>query len=146
MALHHGLRSFSASLRRTVFAYRRCVHGESNHSRPPKSLQRPSALPAVGLEQAFGEQEASSLPVQFYGVAPGRCFFAKCGFPCLPSTQSPWGPIDRGPFTTPMFVARSPRSLRPAAAASKICARLSLRAECPSPTEQPVNSLRSAWG
>jgi hypothetical protein len=67
----------------------------------------------------------------------GARLFAECCFQ-IAEYKAPLGPIDRG-FTTPTLAAIT-SSLAPASAASKICARLSLRAACLPPLRSAVSS------
>jgi hypothetical protein len=103
------------------------------------SVQR--ARPAGGFEQAVATSRASSLPVSLRS-APGR------GSSLSARSRLPNTKRRLVRYTveqpTPTLVAIA-SSLAPASAASKICARLSLRAACLPPLNIAVSSSRSDW-
>ena len=90
-----------------------------------QQLQRPAARPAGGLEQAVATSSASSLPVSLRS-APGRGSSLSAGSR-LPSHEAALGAVHRRAADRDA-AWRSSSSLTPASAASRICARLSLRA------------------
>src|SRR6266511_4302665 len=138
MSLRHGFRSFSAKRRRTVSRERltcsvRLTIAPANSS----SVQR--ARPCGGLEQAVATSRASSLP-ESLRPAPGRgCSLSAASR--LPSTKRCLVRYTVEPPTATLVAISS--SLAPAWAASKICARLSLRAACLPPLTIAVSSARS---
>src|SRR5262249_32716604 len=118
----HGFSAFSARRRRTVSRDTSVCSTISPASN--SSVQR--ARPSGGLEQAVATSSASSLP-ESLRVAPGRgsSLSAKSR---LPSTKRRLVryTVD-SPTATLVAMAAS---LAPASAASRICARFSLRAAC----------------
>ena len=123
MSLRQGLRSFSAKRRRTVSRDRlSCSVSLTISPASSSSVQR--ARPAGGLEQAVATSSASSLPVSLRS-APGRGSSLSARSR-LPSTKRRLVRYTVEP-PTPTLAAIS-SSLTPASAASRICARLSLRA------------------
>ena len=85
------------------------------------------------------------LPKLGLAVSPGDGFswlFAQRPFQ-IAFHEAPFGP-ETVVRPTPTLVAIS-SSLTPASAASKICARLSLRAACLPPLRRIVSSARSVW-
>src|ERR1700693_5489451 len=139
MSLRHGLRSFSPSRRRTVSRERRSCSVSLTSSSPNSSrLQR--ARPSGGLEQAVATSRASSLPESLRDAPRrGSSLNASSG---LPTTKRRLVRYTVEP-PTPTLVAMS-SSLAPASAASKICARLSLRAACLPPLRSALSSVRWA--
>ena len=103
------------------------------------SVQR--LRPAGGLAHAVATSRASSLPVSLRS-APGRGSSLKARSR-LPSTKRRLvrPTVDRLTRTVRTISA----SQLPASAASKICARLSLRAACLPPPSITTSSSRSIW-
>ena len=123
MSRRHGLRPFSASRRRTVSRDRlSCSVSLTMASANSSSVQR--ARPAGGLAQAVATSRASSLPVSLRS-APGRGSSLSARSR-LPSTKRRLVRYTVEPPTATVRAISS--SLLPASAASKIWARLSLRA------------------
>src|SRR6185436_6887662 len=140
MSLRQGFRSFSAKRRRTVSREMpSCSVRRTSSPASSSSVQR--ARPTGGLEQAVATSRASSLP-ESLRVAPGRGS-SRSAASRLPSTKRCLVRYTVEP-PTPTLLAIS-ASPMPASAASKICARLSLRAECLPPLKSAVSSPRSAW-
>jgi hypothetical protein len=86
MSPRHGLRPFSASLRRTI-SCEALVLGELDHS-VGQQLQRPAGAACGGLAQAVATSKASSLPVSLRS-APGRGSSLSARSR-LPSTKRRW--------------------------------------------------------
>src|SRR5215831_12391392 len=103
------------------------------------SVQR--ARPSGGLEQAVATNSASSLPVSLR-PAPGRGSSLSAASR-LPSTKRRLVRYTVEPPTPTLLAISS--SLAPASAASKICARLSLRTACRPPPSRALSSSRSVW-
>ena len=123
MSLRHGLRSFSASRRRTVSPDRLSWSVSLTiASARSSSVQR--ARPAGGLAHAVATSRASSLPLSLRS-APGRGSSLSARSR-LPSTKRRLVRYTVEPPTATVRAISS--SLWPASAASKIWARLSLRA------------------
>src|SRR3981189_1606680 len=125
MSLRHGLRWFSARRRRTVSREMlSCSVSLTSSSANSSRVQR--ARPSGGLEQAVAISRASSLPESLRD-APGR------GTSLNASSRLPTKKRRLVRYTvdppTPTLIAMS-SSPAPASTASKICARLSLRAAC----------------
>src|SRR5262249_20385706 len=99
------------------------------------------ATPAGGLEQAVATSKASSLPLSLR-AAPGRGSSLSAASR-LPSTKRRLVRYTVEP-PTPIILAIS-SSLAPASAASRICARFSLRAQCLPPLNSASSSPCSAW-
>src|ERR1700675_3143546 len=140
LSLRHGLRSFSVSRRRTVSREMlSCSVSLTSSSANSSRVQR--ARPSGGLEQAVAISRASSLPESLRD-APGR------GSSLNASSRLPTKKRRLVRYTvdppTPTLIAMS-SSPAPASAASKICARLSLRAACLPALRSAVSSPRSAW-
>ena len=138
--LRQGLRSLSARRRRTVSRDRlSCAVSLTISPASSSSVQR--ARPAGGFEQAVATSRASSLPVSLRS-APGRGSSLSARSR-LPSTNRRLVRYTVEP-PTPTLVAIS-SSATPASAASRICARLSLRAACLPPLRRALSSSRSYW-
>ena len=140
MSLRPGLRPFSASRRRTVSPERlSCGVSLTMASASSSSVQR--ARPSGGFAQAVATSKASCLPVSLRS-APGRGSSLSARSR-LPSTKRRLVRYTVEPPTaTVLAISSSPR---PASAASKIWARLSLRAACLPLLNIAVSSQRSAW-
>src|SRR5215831_11203372 len=140
MSLRQGLRSFSAKRRRTVSRETpSCSVSLTSSPANSSSVQR--QRPAGGLEQAVATSRASSLP-ESLRPAPGRgCSLSAASR--LPSTKRCLVRYTVEPPTPTLLAISS--SLAPASAASKICARLSLRAACRPPLRRALSSSRSVW-
>ena len=148
LGMHHmsfcqGLRSFSARRRRTVSRDRlSCSVSLTISPASSSSVQR--ARPAGGLEQAVATSSASSLPVSLRS-APGRGSSLSAAPDCLPRSAAWCGRRSSRRPPTPAAISSS---LTPASAASRIWARLSLRAECLPPLSSaavrsvPLRSVR----
>src|SRR6266581_557508 len=122
MSLRQGLRPFSARRRRTV-SCDRLLCSVSLTIAPASSFSVQRARPFGGLAQAVATSRASSLPVSLRS-APGRGSSLSARSR-LPSTKRR---LVRYTVEAPTATARAiSSSLRPASAASKIWARLSLR-------------------
>ena len=93
---------------------------------PARSSSVQRAPTAGGLEQAVATSSASSLPDSLR-AAPGRGSSLSAGSR-LPSTKRRLVRYTVEPPTATLSAIAS--SLTPASAASRICARLSLRAAC----------------
>src|SRR6202047_803710 len=141
MSLRQGLRSFSASRRRTV-SCDRLLCSVSLTIAPASNSRVQRARPFGGLAQAVATSKASSLPVSLRS-APGRGSSLSARSR-LPSTKRRLVRYTVDP-PTPTLAAIS-SSLTPASAASRICARLSFRAGCLPPLGSAPSSLRSYWG
>src|ERR1700732_702714 len=116
------------------------VFGELDHRAcSSSSVQR--ARPSGGLVQAVATSKASSLPVSLR-FAPGRGSSLSARSK-LPSTKRRLVRYTVEPPTPTLLAISS--SLAPASAASKICARLSLRDACLPPLSSPLSSVRSIW-
>src|SRR6266850_4518823 len=140
MSLRHGLRSFSDNRRRTVSPDRlSCSVSLTIASAKRSSVQR--ARPSGGLAQAVATSRASSLPVSLRS-APGRGSSLSARSR-LPSTKRRLVRYTVEPLTATAQAISS--SLRPASAASRICARLSLRTARLPLLNIAVSSSRSAW-
>src|SRR5450759_4408533 len=125
MFLRHGLRSFSAKRRRTV-SREMLSSSVSLTSSFANSSRVQRARPSDGFEQAVATSKASSLPDSLRS-APGRgSSLSACSK--LPITKRRLVRYTVEPPTLTLVAMSS--SLVPASAASKICARLSLRTEC----------------
>src|SRR5260370_30089830 len=140
MSLRQGGRWFSASRRRTV-----------SRDRPPCSVSLticPASnsnvrrgRPVGGLEQAFATRSASSLPVSLRRAPGGGSSLSAAAR--LPSTKRR---LVRYTVESPTAtLATIASSLAPPSAASRICARLSLRTACLPPLSSASTSARSAW-
>src|SRR4029077_19988600 len=110
-------------------------------SSPAKSSKVQRERPAGGLEQAVATSKASSLPVSLRR-APGRGSSVSAAAR-LPSTKRALGRYTVEPPTPMLLVISS--SLAPRSAASRICARLSLRAPRLPPLSSAVSWSRSHW-
>src|SRR5215203_3719847 len=140
MSRRQGLRSFSASRRRTVSRDSSpCSVSVTISPASNCSVQR--ASPAGGLEQAVATSSASSLPLSLRS-APGRGSSLSAASR-LPSTKRRLVRYTVEPLT-PIVRAIS-SSPTPASAASRTCARLSLRAACLPPLSSLSSSPRSSW-
>src|ERR1700751_5204310 len=116
------------------------VFGEFDH-RACQQLKRPAGTALWGLAQAVATSKASSLPVSLRS-APGRGSSLSARSR-LPSTKRRLVRYTVEPPTpTLLAIASSPA---PASAASKICARLSLRDACLPPLSSALRSVRSLW-
>src|ERR1700750_2681307 len=113
MSLRHGLRSFSASRRRTVSRETlACTVSRTSSSANSSTAQRPR--PAGGLEQAVAIKRASSLPDSLR-LAPGRGSSLSAASR-LPSTKRRLVRYTVDPPTpTALAVAASPVPHRPPA-------------------------------
>src|SRR6516165_10489858 len=139
MSLRQGFKSFSAKRRRTV-SREILACSVRRTSSPAKSSSVQRARPAGGLEQAVATSSACSLPDSFR-FAPGRGSSVSAASK-LPSTKRRLVRYTVEP-PTPTSRAMS-SSLAPASAASRICARLSLRAACLPPLQQGGQSVAFA--
>src|SRR6266699_2018554 len=108
-------------------------------STPISRVQR--GRPSGGLEQAVATSRASSLP-ESLRLAPGRGSSLSAASRLLTTKRRLVRYTVEPP--TPTLIAIS-LSLAPASAASKICARLNLRAACLPPLRSAVSAPRSAW-
>src|ERR1700704_2846362 len=140
MSRRHGLRSFSARRRRTVSRDRPACSVSLTIS-PASSSRVQRARPVGGLVQAVATSRASSLPLSLR-AAPGRG--SSLSAPSrLPSTKRRLVRYTVDP-PTPIVLAIS-SSQAPASAASRICARLSLRAACLPPLSSAPSWACSSW-
>src|ERR1700677_5225704 len=116
------------------------VFGEFAH-RTCQQLERPAGAPFWGLAQAVATSKASSLPESLRS-APGRGSSLRA----RSRLTSPQRRLVRYTVEppTPTLLAIS-SSQAPASAASKICARLSLRDACLPPLSSALSSVRSIW-
>src|SRR3979409_1820340 len=122
------------------FVRQTLVIGKLDH-RPGQKLQRPAGATPGGLAQAVATNRASSLPVSLRS-APGRGSSLSARSR-LPSTKRRLVRYTVEPPTPTLLAISS--SPPPASAASKICARLSLRAACLPPLSSALSSMRSSW-
>src|ERR1700693_4331767 len=139
-SLRQGLRSFSARRRRTV-SCDRLLCSASLTIAPASSSSVQRARPSGGLAQAVATSKASSLPVSLRS-APGRGSSLSARSR-LPSTKRRLVRYTVEPPTPTLLAISS--SLAPASAASKICARLSLRDACLPPLSSALSAARSIW-
>src|ERR1700741_3858910 len=140
MSRRHGFRSFSARRRRTVSRDSSpCSVSLTIAPASSSSVQR--ARPAGGLEQAVATSRASSLPVSLRS-APGRGSSLSAASR-LPSTKRRLVRYTVEPPTATLRAIAA--SLVPAAPASRICARFSLRVAHLPPLSSALNCSRSAW-
>src|SRR5712691_10084744 len=140
MSLRHGLRPFSARRRRTV-SCDRLSWSVSLTIASASSVSVQRLRPAGGLAHAVATSRASSLPVSLRS-APGRGSSVSARSR-LPSTKRR---LVRPTVERLTLTVRAISSSRPPpSTASKICARLSLRAACLPPPSIAVSSSRSAW-
>jgi len=138
MSRRQGFRSFSASHRRTVSRDSSpCSVSVTISSASNSKVQR--ARPAGGLAQAVATSSASSLPLSLR-AAPGRDASLSVASK-LPSTKRRLVRYTVEPPTPTLRAISS--SPAPASAASRICARFSLRAEWLPPLSSAFNSCRS---
>src|SRR5271156_1983732 len=135
MSLRQGLRSFSAKRRRTV-SCDRLLCSVSLTIAPANSSSVQRAQPSGGLAQAVATSKASSLPVSLRS-APGRGSSLSARSR-LPSTKRRLVRYTVEPPTPTLLAISS--SLAPASAASKICARLSLRDACLPPLSSALSA------
>src|SRR5258708_2479042 len=140
MSGRNGFSSFSASRRRTVSRDRPSC-SVSLTIAPASNSRVQRARPAGGLEQAVATSSASSLPESFRS-APGRDSSLRAASR-LPRTKRRLVRYTVEPPTATLIAISS--SLAPASAASRICARFSLRAACLPPLSSAVSAVRSAW-
>src|SRR5258707_10386522 len=139
MSRRPGLRSFSARRRRTVSRDSSpCSVSLTISPASNSNVQR--ARPAGGLAQAVATSRASSLPLSLR-APPGRGSSLSAASR-LPSTKRRLVRYTVEPPTpTVLAISSSPA---PASAASRICARFSLRAACLPPLSSVSSSVRSA--
>src|SRR5450631_2918096 len=141
--MHHifrsqGFRSSSSRRRRTVSRDSSSCSVSSTIA--PASRSSVHRLrPSGGLEQTVATSNAVSLPDSLRG-APGRASSLSASSR-LPSTKRRLVRYTVDPPTETLLAIAS--SLTPASAASRICARLSLRAACLPPLSIAVSSARS---
>src|SRR3954452_23291304 len=139
MSRRHGLRSSSARRRRTVS--RDTAAWSVSRTLSPASRSSVQRLrPAGGLEQAAATSSAVAFPDSLR-AAPGRGSSLRAASR-LPSTKRRLVRYTVEPPTeTTRAISSSPT---PASAASRICARLILRAACLPPPSIAVSWARSA--
>ena len=139
MSLRQGLRSFSARRRRTVVARDTCMRGELDQFTGQK-LQRPARTPGGRLGTGSRDQERFLFAGE---LAPARRGSSLSAASELPSTKRR---LVRHTVEPPTPTSRAiSSSLAQASAASKCCARLSLRAACLAPLNDAVSCSRSDW-
>src|ERR1700730_18593046 len=136
MSLRQGLSSFSAKRRRTV-AREMSSCSVSLTNSPAKSSRVQRARPLGGSEQAVATSRASSLPESLRS-APGRGTSLSASSR-LPTTKRRLVRYTVDPPTRTLVAISS--SLAPASAASKICARLSLRTHAPAQKQREFAAL-----
>jgi hypothetical protein len=112
---------------------------ELDHRASQQRVQR--ARPSGGFEQAVATSNASSLQVSLR-AAPGRGSSLSAASR-LPSTKRRLVRYIVEPAMARLVAIAS--SLTPESAASRICARFSLRAACVPPLRSAVNCSRSLW-
>jgi len=116
------------------------VLGELDH-RAGQQVQRPAGAAFRWARTGSCHQEGFLFAQELASRSGARLFGQR-------RLQVAFNKAARGPYTveppTPTLVAMI-SSLAPASAASKICARLSLRAACLPPLRSAVSLLRSAW-
>src|SRR5260221_5413611 len=140
MSRRQGFRSFSVSRRRTVSRDSSPCSVSLTIS-PASSSSVQQAGPVGGLEQAVATSSASCLPLSLRG-APGRgSSFSDASR--LRSTKRRLMRYTVEPLTPILRPISSSPS--PASAASRICARFNLRADCLPPFSNAPSSARSAW-
>src|SRR5258708_164695 len=139
MSFRHGFRSFSARRGRTVSRDSPACSVNLTIS-PASNSNVQRARPAGGLAQAVATSRASSLPLSLR-APPGRGSSLSAASR-LPSTKRRLVRYTVEPPTpTVLAISSSPA---PASAASRICARFSLRAACLPPLSSVSSSVRSA--
>src|ERR1700736_6870350 len=136
MSLRHGLRWLADRRRRTVS--RETLSCSVSLTKAPANSSRVQrARPSGGFEQAVATSRASSLPESLRS-APGRGS-PLSAFSRLPTTNRRLVRYTVDPPTRTLVAISS--SLAPASAASKICARLSLRTLAPAQKQREFAAL-----